>query len=566
MSLDCRLFKAFTSSSTFTTLILRVSIDILPLMNMEYAYLNSLSPEGGQATPPNTFEQDGGVTKAWTVSSRTVSDGIMPIQELDSGVASEEEFHSLSEITCNCELCRARLCVASKQAIDEDCPCLLDQNDGFHLLPSPKSITPNPSNYGMPIMYPWACQMPFYADVTPFNCNAYGKCVCPTGGKIMPDGASFTNSMYDLSCRSTMGPLTFEQEVDVTNAAPQVYISKDCVLHIRLSTYVSFERSVSAYRLINYRNNSALALNESGEYGYAYHYNCRGLINMHHGKLSITFDKDRQVLLRSEKPSFVKKEMEFYRLTSHHWTACRPVSMDTFDRDRTPEILKKIGVEKSIDDAKLRELVSSSAVHKDGCGLVIYLGDAKIEQKVNGDVVLSWFYEDRANSLIVSPLSGSFSLSTKNLEIMATPKADIYIAFADFFVHVGSQQMTVSSGAVAGRCNFAKSHPCLLKLTSTSMENQGVDLRQYCAYSQTAGQGAPPPPSLNSHRRQTPIVAPVPNITAMTSINQGASSNTAVSPLSQASAAGEAELENREDHQPNETSEREPQSHSPKKE
>lgn len=67
----------------------------------------------------------------------------------------------------------------------------------------------------------------------------------------------------------------------------------------------------------------------------------------------------------------------------------------------------------------------------------VYLGDAKIEQKVNGDVVLSWFYEDRANSLIVSPLSGSFSLSTKNLEIMATPKADIYIAFADFFVHVG---------------------------------------------------------------------------------------------------------------------------------
>lgn len=364
----------------------------------------------------------------------------MPIQEVDSGVASEEEFHSLADVTCNCELCHARLYVSAKQSIEDDCSSLLDQGDPFHLLPSPKSVTPNSTSYNVSVLYPWTCQMPLYADMTPFGCNAYGKCVCPPGTKVLTDNASIANSMYDLSYRSAIGPLPFEQEPDNSNApnAPQVYISKDCVLHIRLSTYVSFERSVSAYRLINYRNNSALALNESGEYGYAYHYNCRGLINMHHGKLSITFDKDRQVLLRSEKPSFVKKEMEFYRLTSHHWTACRPVSMDTFDRDRTPEILKKTGVEKSVDDAKLRELVNSSAVHKEGCGLVIYLGDAKIEQKVNGDVVLSWFYEDRANSLIVSPLSGSFSLSTKNLEIMATPKADIYIAFADFFVHVGN--------------------------------------------------------------------------------------------------------------------------------
>ncbi|TPP66887.1 hypothetical protein FGIG_03384 [Fasciola gigantica] len=476
----------------------------------------------------------------------------MPIQDVDSGVASEEEFHSLADVTCNCELCHARLYVSTKQSIEDDCSSLLDQSDAFHLLPSPKSVTPNSPSYNVSVLYPWACQMPLYADMTPFSCNAYGKCVCPPGTKVLTDSAPTPNSMYDLSYRSAIGPLPFEQELDSGNAAnaPQVYISKDCVLHIRLSTYVSFERSVSAYRLINYRNNSALALNESGEYGYAYHYNCRGLINMHHGKLSITFDKDRQVLLRSEKPSFVKKEMEFYRLTSHHWTACRPVSMDTFDRDRTPEILKKTGVEKSVDDAKLRELVNSSAVHKEGCGLVIYLGDAKIEQKVNGDVVLSWFYEDRANSLIVSPLSGSFSLSTKNLEIMATPKADIYIAFADFFVHVGSQQMTVSSGAVAGRCNYAKSHPCLLKLNSTTVDSQTVDMRQYCAYSQsvtpnnsvTTNSGNP-----HHHRRPTPVVTSTPNATnaapansaSHTSASPGnvmSTSNVITSPISQSSS------------------------------
>lgn len=360
----------------------------------------------------------------------------MPVQELDSGVASEEEFQSLTDITCNCELCQARLYVSAKHNLDDRCPCILDQSDGFHLLPSSKSVTPSPQHYGMSAVYPWTYSMPFYSELTPYGCNGFGKCCCPVGGKMNPDGTFLATPTLEAACR----PSGLDLEPDGAGVCnvPQVYISKDCVLHVRLSNYVSFERSVSAYRLINYRNNSALALNESGEYGYAYHYNCRGLINMHHGKLSITFDKDRQVLLRSEKPSFVKKEMEFYRLTSHHWTACRPVSMDTFDRDRTPEILKKVGVEKSVDEAKLRELVNSSIIHKEGCSLMICIGEAKIEQKVNGDVVLSWFYEDRANSLIVSPLSGSFSLSTKNLEIMATPKADIYIAFADFFVHVGN--------------------------------------------------------------------------------------------------------------------------------
>ncbi|VDQ06536.1 unnamed protein product [Trichobilharzia regenti] len=414
----------------------------------------------------------------------------MPNVELDPRVQQEQELHSVNDVTCDCELCHARLYVSVKQSIEDDYTPMIDQTDGFHLPPTPKSANLYSQNLNMPLMYPWICQMPLYTDFMSLNCHPYGKCPHPTGSKINSDNLSFPNSLCNNSWRCTFGPLSLECDLNTctTPSAPQVYISKDCVLHIRLSNYVSFERSISAYRLINYRNNSALALNESGEYGYAYHYNCRGLINMHHGKLSITFDKDRQILLRNEKPSFVKKEMEFYRLTSHHWTACRPVSMDTFDRDRTPEILKKPGIEKSHDDAKLRELVNSSAVHKDGCGMI---RDAKIEQKVNGDVVLSWFYEDRSNSLIVSPLSGSFSLSTKNLEIMATPKADIYISFTDFFVHVGSQHMTVSSGAVSGRCNFNKSHPCLLRLTTTSTENQGTEIRQYCAYSQSINQNMP---------------------------------------------------------------------------
>ncbi len=66
---------------------------------------------------------------------------------------------------------------------------------------------------------------------------------------------------------------------------------------------------------------------------------------------------------------------------------------------------------------------------------VVYLGDARIEQRLNGDVTLSWLHGERINSLVVSPLTGSVSLSTRNLEIIATPKNDIYISFADFFVH-----------------------------------------------------------------------------------------------------------------------------------
>ena len=66
---------------------------------------------------------------------------------------------------------------------------------------------------------------------------------------------------------------------------------------------------------------------------------------------------------------------------------------------------------------------------------IVYLGDARIEQRVNGDVSLSWIHGEQLNSLVVSPLTGGFSLSTRNLEIIATPKNEIYISFADFFVH-----------------------------------------------------------------------------------------------------------------------------------
>nr|VZI48670.1 unnamed protein product [Spirometra erinaceieuropaei] len=261
--------------------------------------------------------------------------------------------------------------------------------------------------------------------------------------------------------------------------SPQLYLSKDSVLHLRISAYVALERSGTAFRLINYRNNSALALSENGEYGFAYHYNCRGLINMHHEKLSITFDKDRQILLRTEKPSFVKKENEYYRLTSHHWTQCRPVLMDFFDRDKTPEILKKSGPDKANDEAKLTDLINSSVMQKDAGVLT---RDARIETRLNGDVTLSWMYGETINSLMVSPLTGGVSLSARNLEIIATAKNDIYIAFADFFVHTRSQQMTVSSGAISSRGAYSKSHPCLLKLTSTTPENQMSDIRQFCSY------------------------------------------------------------------------------------
>ncbi|CAH8445225.1 unnamed protein product, partial [Heterobilharzia americana] len=414
----------------------------------------------------------------------------MPNEKLDLRIQLEQEFSS-SVIICGCDLCHARLYVSEKQSVDDYYSCVADQTDAFYLLPIPKLINLYPQTLNMSVMHPLLCQMPLTTDLTSLNCNQYEKCAFPLRNKVDLDTPSFSN-LLNNSWRCSVGSSSLEWDLNArtTPSIPQAYISKDSILHIRLSNYVSVERSLCAYRLINYRNNSALALNESGQYGYAYHYNCHGLINMHRGKLSITFDKDRQVLLRSEKPSFVKNEVEFYTLRSHHWTACRPVSMDTFDRDETPEILKKSDSGKSHDDTKLRELVTSSEVHKDGCGMIIFLGDSKIEQKVNGDVILSWVHEDRSNSLLVSPLSGSFSLSTKNLEILATPKAETYISFTDFFVHVGSQQMTVSSGAVSGKCNFSKGHLCLLRLTSRSIESQGSETRQYCAYSQLINQNA----------------------------------------------------------------------------
>lgn len=91
--------------------------------------------------------------------------------------------------------------------------------------------------------------------------------------------------------------------------------------------------------------------------------------------------------------------------------------------------------------------------------------------------------------------------------------------------------MTVSSGAVAGRCNYAKSHPCLLKLNSTTVDSQTVDMRQYCAYSQSMASHNPIGTNLGNshhHRRSTPVMTSIPNVSSGTSAT--AVSNTPTSP------------------------------------
>lgn len=288
----------------------------------------------------------------------------MSTKVLDPGIApNEEDVQPLSEIMCNCELCYARLCVSARQNIEDDSAYGIDQADNFHIPAYNKPSMPYMSCASV-----WA-GAPMCGDINsqsnfPISRSAYQML-----------GAESFLPMYptqEWPLRSQMvGQMPCDADFGMTimSPSPQLYLSKESVLHLRLSAYVALERSGTAFRLMNYRNNSALALSENGEYGYAYHYNCRGLINMHHEKLSITFDKDRQILLRMEKPSFVKKENEYYRLTSHHWTQCRPVSMDFFDRDRTPEILKKSGPDKSTDEAKLMDLINSSVMQKDANGL-----------------------------------------------------------------------------------------------------------------------------------------------------------------------------------------------------
>lgn len=48
------------------------------------------------------------------------------------------------------------------------------------------------------------------------------------------------------------------------------------------------------------------------------------------------------------------------------------------------------------------------------------------------------------------------------------------------FDFLRSQQMTVSSGAISGRPNYARGHPCLLKLVNSHTDSQ--NLPQYCPY------------------------------------------------------------------------------------
>ncbi len=274
--------------------------------------------------------------------------------------ASDEDVQPLSEIMCNCELCYARLCVSARQHAEDDPMYGLDM-DNFHLPMNPKMIAPYIS-----CGYNWTGS-PMCGDVSspPMNKTPYQMGMGPETFFPMYPPPEWSY------CSKMAGQMPYESDFGLAamSPSPQLYLSKESVLHLRLSAYVALERSGTAYRLINYRNNSALALSENGQYGYVYHFNCRGLINMHHEKLSITFDKDRQVLLRTEKPSFVKKENDYYRLTSHHWAQCRPVSMDYFDRDRTPEILKKSGTDKATDEAKLMDLINSSVMQKEPSGL-----------------------------------------------------------------------------------------------------------------------------------------------------------------------------------------------------
>ncbi|VDL60834.1 unnamed protein product [Hymenolepis diminuta] len=354
--------------------------------------------------------------------------------------------HPLSKIMCNCELCYARFCSTTRQVTEEDTIYYPDLFDPFHFS---SNLMPNYLQFD---------------HIIPFN-PAYGD----------------TDVLFPkILNKNSTSEVSQIEGYTITTASPHLYLSKEFVIHLKLSTYVVLERSENAVRLINYRNNSALALSENGKYGFIYHFNCRGLINIHHEKLAITFDKDRQILLRSTKSSFVKKENEFYRLTKHHWTQCRPVEMDIFDQDRTPEILEKSGLEKSEQKSKLLNLINSSTMKKIPGGLLIQLGNARLEQNLNGDVSLSWMYGDQLFSLNVSPLTGGLSLSTRNLEISITAKNEIYVAFADFFAYTSSRQMTVSTGALSSRLYGSKQHPCVLKLVTNNPNDR--DLPQYCPY------------------------------------------------------------------------------------
>ena len=295
--------------------------------------------------------------------------------DLDSGLGSEDDFQNLSDITCNCELCHARMYVSMKQGLDEDYFIFLNHpntGDGFHIMPQ-SSQAFYPCNHQLNsqlVPFSWPMQYSYLGELQPSPCSVYGNCSCLPDTRFVDEAMQSNMNVSEISGRASSKSNNPEAEVENSfNSSPQVFISKDSVIHIRLSNYVAIEFSGSAYRLINYRNNSAIALSDSGEYGYAYHYNCRGLINMHHEKLSIAFDRDRQVLLRSEKPSFVKKEQEYYRLTSNYWSSCRPVTMDNFDKDRTPDILKKISLNRNCDESKLKELVSSSIMHPENGGL-----------------------------------------------------------------------------------------------------------------------------------------------------------------------------------------------------
>lgn len=59
-----------------------------------------------------------------------------------------------------------------------------------------------------------------------------------------------------------------------------------------------------------------------------------------------------------------------------------------------------------------------------------------------------------------------------------------------------AQQITVSSGAISGRPNFTKSHPCLLKLVTVAPDSQ--NLSQFCPFMNQQGAAG----TQQSHQQQ----------------------------------------------------------------
>lgn len=291
---------------------------------------------------------------------------------IDEGLdtASNVKNHKDGSL-CQCELCQARVFVSMKNSVEEEFYHYMNQQsqmgDGLQL-----PITGPSCHSSYPVSYPSSLfaghfQYAYLGEISQMSCSAFGQCQCHSNhdGITSDDMLLINHISHRLPNSPNSDPDFLQNGTKAPPIVPQLYASKDGIIHIRLSPYVALELSGAAYRLINYRNNSAVALSDNGEYGFVYHYNCRGVINMHHEKISIAFDKERQILLRRERSSFVKKENECYRLASRHWAACKPVSLESFDKDKTPDVLKKTNQRSSLDETKLRDALNSAVMHSE---------------------------------------------------------------------------------------------------------------------------------------------------------------------------------------------------------